>query len=241
MRTDRIETAPPDPALAIREHYIGESGRRYHEAGLGIPDIAFPWVTRARVRKIAPFVRPDSVVVEFGVGHGWNLAALQCRTRIGFDLGVQVAPVVRRHGITFVERSASIESNSADVLICHHVLEHVPSPVDTLAELRRMLAPEGRLLLFVPYEFERRNRRYLAQEPNHHLFSWTPQTLGNLVTDCGFLPSSVGIGPYGYDRVAAVWAARLRLGEAGFHVLRRLALTLRPVREVRLVAAKRGA
>jgi SAM-dependent methyltransferase len=240
MPADRLEAAPSDPSLAIRERYTGESGRFYHESLLTIPDAAFPWVARLRARKIAPHVRPESTVVEFGVGHGWNLAALQCRERIGFDVGAQVAPIVRKQGIVFVERAEDLRSGSADVLVCHHVLEHVPSPADTLADLRRILAPGGRLLLFVPYEFERRYRRYVADEPNHHLFSWTPQTLGNLVWDCGFAPSSVGIGEYGYDRVAAVWAGRLRLGEPGFHALRRLALTLRPVREVRIVATKRS-
>ena len=241
MATDRPETAPADLSRAIRDRYTGDSGRSYHESRFAIPDAAYPWVARLRARKIASQVRPDDTVVEFGVGHGWNLAALHCRERIGFDVGAHVATTVRRQGIVFVERAGELRSASADVLICHHVLEHVPNPTETMAELRRILAPQGRLLLFVPYEIERRYRRYAADEPNHHLFSWTPQTLGNLVSDCGFSLSSAGIGEYGYDRVAAVWACRLLLGEPGFRALRRLALTLRPAREVRIVATKRNA
>jgi SAM-dependent methyltransferase len=240
MASDRPETASADTSLAIRERYTGESGRSYHESRFAIPDAAYPWVARLRARKIAPHLRPEHRVVEFGVGHGWNLAALECRERIGFDVGAHVAPIVRKQGITFVERAEELHSGSADVLICHHVLEHVPDPAETLAELRRILAPEGRLLLFVPYEIERRYRHHDPREPNHHLFSWTPQTLGNLVKECGYSLSSARIGEYGYDRVAAVWACRLRLGEFGFRTMRRLALTLRPAREVRIVATKRN-
>jgi SAM-dependent methyltransferase len=231
----------PDPSLATRGHYVGEAGRAYHARRFAIPDAAYDWVARSRARKIAPQISAESTVVEFGVGHGWNLAALGCRSRIGFDVGTHVAPIVREHDIAFVERAEELRTGSADVLVCHHVLEHVPSPAETLAELRRILSPTGRLLLFVPYETERRFRRYATDEPDHHLFSWTPQSLGNLVHDCGFTVGSAGLGEFGYDRIAAVWACRLRLGELGFNLLRRLALTVRPAREVRIVATKRDA
>jgi SAM-dependent methyltransferase len=241
ISADHREAFSPDPSLAIRERYMGASGRYYHESRFAIPDAAYSWVARSRARKIAPHVSAGNTVIEFGVGHGWNLAVLSCRERIGFDVATHVAPIVRKQGIAFVERGEDLRSGSADVLICHHVLEHVPNPASTLVELRRILSPGGRLLLYVPYETERRFRRYVPGEPDHHLFSWTPQTLGNLVHDCGFSVSSAGTGEYGYDRVAAVWACRLRLGERGFHFLRRLALALRPVREVRIVAAKTSA
>ncbi len=231
----------PDPSLAIRAHYVGESGRASHARRFAIPDAAYDWVARSRARKIAPHVSAAHTVVEFGVGHGWNLAALECRERVGFDVGAHVAPIVREHGIRFVEHPEELRSGSADVLICHHVLEHVPDPAATLAELRRILSPAGRLLLFVPYETERRFWRYTTDEPDHHLFSWTPQSLGNLVHDCGFSVDSAGLGEFGYDRIAAVWACRLRLGELGFRLLRRLALMVRPAREVRIVATNRGA
>ena len=240
MSTDPQDADAHGPSLAARERYTGEAGRAYHESRFAIPDAAYPWVARLRARKVAPQVRPGDRVIEFGVGHGWNLAALACRERIGFDVGAHVAPVLSAQGIAFVDRVEELRSGSADVLICHHVLEHVSDPAATLAELRRILVPEGRLLLFVPYEIERRFRRYRAEEPDHHLFSWTPQSLGNLVSDCGFTVQSAAIGEYGYDRVSAVWAHRLRLGELGFHALRRAALTLRPNREVRIVAIRRG-
>ncbi len=230
----------PHPSLAIRAHYVGDSGRAYHARRFAIPDAAYDWVARSRARKIAPQVSAAHTVVEFGVGHGWNLAALECRERVGVDVGAHVAPIVREHGIRFVEHPEELRSGSADVLICHHVLEHVPDPAATLAELHRILSPTGRLLLFVPYETERRFRRYTTDEPDHHLFSWTPQSLGNLVHDCGFSVDSAGLGEFGYDRIAAAWACRLGLGELGFRLLRRLALAVRPAREVRIVATNRG-
>jgi hypothetical protein len=44
---------------------------------------------------------------------------------------------------------------------------------------------------------------------------------------------------YGYDRFAALWANRLRLGEPGFRTLRRLLQRLRPLRESYVIASQR--
>jgi SAM-dependent methyltransferase len=220
------------------QRYEGAQGRQYHETKRAIPDAAFPWVARLRAEKLAPHVRSGDVVVEYGVGYGWNLAALNCRRRIGSDVATFLAPAVQAHGIEFVAETRSLPDGLADVVICHHTLEHVLSPPDMLGETRRLLRPGGTLLLFVPFEKERRYRRFQPDEPNHHLYSWNAQTLGNLVTEAGFELRQAGIGRFGYDRFAAAWAGRLHLGEAGFRFVRRLAHALRPACEVRVSAAK---
>ena len=68
-----------------RRHYEGDAGKRYHETKRAIPPAAYPWVARLRAEKLTPFVRETDTVFEFGVGFGWNLAALRCQRKIGFD------------------------------------------------------------------------------------------------------------------------------------------------------------
>jgi hypothetical protein len=92
--------------------------------------------------------------------------------------------------------------------------------------------------LFVPYEKEKRYHRYDPKEPNHHLYSWNVQTLGNLVEDTGFNVMEGKLGRFGYDRFAAVWAARLRLGEFGFRFLRKAIHLVKPGFEVQIVAER---
>jgi hypothetical protein len=92
----------------------------------------------------------------------------------------------------------------------------------------------------VPYEREQRYRRYDPAEPNHHLFSWNVQTLGNLIGASGFSIEQAGLGTYGYDRFISKLACRFHLGEPGFRLLRRLANGMLPLMEVRLVAINNG-
>lgn len=221
---------------APERHYRDEAGRSYHFDKRRLPAVAYPWVARSRRNKFGRHVQPGDTVVEFGVGAGWNLSELDCGRKVGLDVADFLAEDMRDRGIEFVSSPAQLGDHEADVVICHHMLEHVPSPIDTLCEIRRVLRPSGTLLLFVPYEVQRRFRAYDPDEPNHHLYAWNPQTLGALVAESGFTVRSAGLGDYGYDRFAAALAAKLRLGERGFAPIRRVAHTLRPVREVRIMA-----
>lgn len=217
------------------QHYQGEEGRRYHELKRAIPDTAIPWVARSRARKFQPFIKTTDVVLEYGVGYGWNLLGLQCALKLGCDVSDFLRPGIEKHGIQFVSLNES--ENSADVVICHHTLEHVLNPAETLEQISRILRPKGKLLLFVPFEKERRYRFFNPAEPNHHLYSWNVQTLGNLVTESRYSIQSASTGRFGYDRFAAKLALKLRLGEPGFNTIRSISHLLRPGLEVRIVAS----
>jgi SAM-dependent methyltransferase len=221
-----------------QRRYRGDAGRRYHQNKRGIPDRALPWVARLRAEKLTPYLRPEDIILEYGVGLGWNLAELKCRRRLGFDVADFVEPSLRSLGIEFVADTQSLADGSIDVVLCHHTLEHVLEPPTVLREIHRLLPPSGKLLLFVPLEREPRYDRFRRDEPNHHLYSWNPQTLANLVEELGFQVAEAQPGEFGYSRFAAVWAVKLHLGERGFRSLRRLLHWLRPAREVRVIATK---
>ncbi len=223
---------------SAKQRYEGADGRAYHETKRSIPDEAYPWVARLRAMKISPHVRPEVCVLEYGVGTGWNLAELHCKRKLGFDVSEHLADVLTAHGIEFIKDIKAVEDSSMDVVICHHALEHTPVPPDVLKEIARLLRPGGRLLLFVPFEKEKRYRSYNPDEPNHHLYSWNVQTLGNLVSEAGFDVEQSGLGRFGYDRFAAVRAKCLGLGEPGFKLVRILVHLIAPMREVRIIARK---
>jgi SAM-dependent methyltransferase len=220
------------------EYYRAEAGQRYQREKRAVPDGAFPWLARLRAEKFQAHIKAPDTVLELGAGLGWNLAALRCSCRIATDLENFLAPLARESGVEFLLSSGSLQAGSIDVVICHHVLEHVVNPPAMLAEARRLLKDGGLLFLQVPYEKERRYRRFNPAEPNHHLYSWNVQTLGNLLISQGFELQEVRLGQFGYDRFAAKWAFRFGLGEKGFRCVRFLAHLLRPGLEVRAICSK---
>src|SRR5580704_2511624 len=105
-----------------QRHYRGDAGRRYQEFKRGLPAQAIPWVAALRARKFTPEIGAEDVVLEYGVGSGWNLAALRCRRKMGFDIADFLEPSLRALGIEFVADTRVIPDAGVDVVICHHTL-----------------------------------------------------------------------------------------------------------------------
>ena len=212
-------------------HYDAE----YHFDKLAMPETEYAIVSRARARKFQPYIGGSDRIFEFGVGSGLNLASLTCAVRRGFDVNASSTEVANQSRVEIVP-SLDAAGGPYDVVICHHVLEHLLAPAECLVRLRNLLRPGGKLLLYVPYEEQPRYRRYIESDRNHHFFSWTPHTLGNLVLECGFELQVAKLGRFGYDRFCARLAVKLRLGDAGFRLLRRCLHLVRREREVCIVA-----
>ena len=232
------------PKETVLEKYRGKKGEEYHTKKHGVPENRYMWVARELARKTQPYVSRDDVVLDYGTGTGRNLAALVCREKIGYDIADSVRAIVDRHGIRFVDDLSLIDDCSIDVTICHHVLEHVPNPYETLEEISRKIRPAGKLLVFVPYEFERLyrnfNRNFNRNDTNMHLYSWNVQTLGALVESAGFEVKETRLAPYGCETFAARHAP---LGEQSYRSLLGFLRILRPVLplsslEIRLIARK---
>ena len=49
------------------------------------------------------------------------------------------------------------EDNSYDLILCNHVLEHIPNDLKAMKELYRVLKPRGTAILQVPLEEDREN------------------------------------------------------------------------------------
>jgi SAM-dependent methyltransferase len=72
-----------------------------------------------------------------------------------------------------------VPSNRYDSIVCHQVLEHVPSPASAAAEMHRTLKPSGVLILSVPHL----SRQH---ELPHDYFRFTPGGVAKMLCDAGF-------------------------------------------------------
>jgi SAM-dependent methyltransferase len=132
-------------------------------------------------------VAPGQTVLDFGCGDGALLELLPG----GRKIGIEISPLAREYaasrGHETYEATANVESNIADVVISHHSLEHVLSPLVELRELRRVLKPMGYLHLWLPIDDWRVQRRVGGGlDKNHHLYTWTPRLIANLLREAGF-------------------------------------------------------
>lgn len=226
--------------LSRLAHYRGQAGEAYHKMKHGDSPFYDKVIARSRSEKLQPFIKETDVVLEYGVGTGYNLANLHCREKVGFDVADYCREKVEPMGIYFTSDPRELKTweGRFDIIICHHVLEHIPNPTMVLSRLRRLLKPTGRLLLFIPFDSQRRFRSFSPNEPDMHLFSWNLQSISNLVLALSFDIHEVKLRPSGYERFLAP-LAKLGFGsyKAGLWLLR---LVL-PVEEIFVIAGPRPA
>ncbi|MDV7144299.1 class I SAM-dependent methyltransferase [Tropicimonas sp. TH_r6] len=218
------------------ETYRHAEGETYADAVLRTSPPEFDAMARNRARKLGAHIGPTDTVLEIGIGLGTNLAALHAAEKVGQDIGSFSASACATLGIPFVQELDELDGRRFSVILMHHVLEHVPDPMGLLQEAERFLAPGGKLLIYVPNDSRGRERRYIEEEPNHHLYSWSALTLGNLIKAAGFELDRIGTGPFGYERRLAPVA---RSGDPTYRLALAALRFLRPVSEIRAIARPR--
>jgi len=204
----------------VSERYLGEQGVAYGAARQPDPDdpgylIDFQY--------FKPYLRPEQVVLDFGCGNGGILR--QAQTHVAKVEGVEVNPasreIARRAGAVVHESIEAIPPGSRyDVIFSNHVLEHVRDVCRTLEALRPLLAPGGRLLLKLPFDDANSayQKTWSAADIDHHLYTWTPRVLANLLMETGYRVESCRLITAAWHP-RLFWLSRLGLADLAFWAL----------------------
>ncbi|MEM1432523.1 MAG: class I SAM-dependent methyltransferase [Pseudomonadota bacterium] len=155
---------------------------------------------------------PGAWVLDLGCGEGRHVHGLHMLGTVnvvGADLdqpsldkaeqGLQTLPDYPRQGplVTRLDQVDALQlpydRASFDAVICSEVLEHIGPYTAVLAEIRRVLKPEGRLCVSVPRGWPERLCWRLAPppdgyayEPGGHLRIFDPVDLRISIEHCGF-------------------------------------------------------
>ena len=83
-------------------------------------------------------------------------------------------------------------NDSVDLIIMSEVVEHLSEPLEALKEVRRIMHPEGKLVVSVPYKEEISYQICIhcnKPTPTHsHLHSFTIESFRDLLIDSGLIP-----------------------------------------------------
>jgi SAM-dependent methyltransferase len=106
-------------------------------------------------RALERYIRPGSTVLDAGSGTGtWILK--RYIQRAGLVIGADaVLPRHRQKTDAVVPLTADLAAlpfrdSLFDVILCYNVIEHLPHPLQVLAEFRRLLVPCGALIVKTP-------------------------------------------------------------------------------------------
>ncbi|HXF92292.1 MAG TPA: class I SAM-dependent methyltransferase [Nitrospiraceae bacterium] len=212
---DLVFVTPTPPRDVIEQRYQREYYRAWeHQAN------ARRRIWDRRLKLVMSLCPVPGRLLDLGCGDGMFLQAAKARgwTVTGIELSPYAAETdtgleVRRGEVW----EAGWPESSFDVVTGWHVMEHVSDPRRVLAELYRVLRPNGWLVLATPnlHDYVFRAAYLIAHlklpslyEPDErelHLFHFSAATLTGLVSAVGFRDVRVG-----FDRgAAAEWGKRL--------------------------------
>lgn len=138
----------------------------------------------------------DISILDFGCGTGGVLQRIAASKRFGVEIGTEAAKTARSRGITVKNSLEDMHDAYVDVAISFHAIEHVDDPHSIIADIGRVVKPEGRIRLVVPCEMPLLIHQR-TWKPNHdrHLYTWTPLLFGNLAYRVGLTDIKVRIEP----------------------------------------------
>lgn len=153
------------------------------------------WWFRGRRRILSEFLREIGAklgrrprIVDVGCGTGANLMMLgEFGDACGIDISEDALAFCRERGLANVRLGSAeelpLEDGSVDLVTALDVVEHLDDDLAGLKEFRRVLAPDGRILLFVPaFMF----LWGVQDDVSHHRRRYTKPQLVDLVSGAGF-------------------------------------------------------
>jgi len=226
---------------AVSEHYLGGHGVDYFAGRFGAVS---EYGRIFQSLYFRPHCDAAKHLLDFGCGDGTILRALAASRKIGVEVNLACREFIQQKNastsppIEVFDDLSAVGARSVDVAIANHSLEHVLEPLHTLRELHRVLVPGGRLVVVTPFDDWRcqRNRGWIAGDKDHHLFTWSPMNMGNLLGEGGFEVQDARLCAQAWSP-KLFWIGRV-LGFGAFRVACRGLAVLKNRREVVSVARK---
>jgi SAM-dependent methyltransferase len=176
------------------------------------PSVLHAWM--ARLFAILPLVRaqaedeelrqlravPGGKLLDVGCGSGIWLASMRERGWVvaGVDFDAVAVSAGTRQGLSLAAGSLEAQrypDAAFDAVTLNHVIEHLPDPVATLTECRRVLKPGGQFILYTP-NVQSLGHRLFGQhwrglEPPRHLYLFSPESIRVALEKAGFAQTTI--------------------------------------------------
>ena len=164
-----------------------------------------------------PLLAPPRRVIDIGCATGellQNIRAHGNEDILGIEPSAAAAGTARRRWglevVTGTLEMASLQTASVDTALLSHTIEHLPSPSRTLAELHRVVKPDGFVVLWLPNAGSLAARLlggwWIGYDAPRHFYDFTPATLARMLRQRGFALQSIY-----HEWIGLEWSWALRL------------------------------
>jgi SAM-dependent methyltransferase len=156
------------------------------------------WITRTGLSR-------DERVLDVGCGTGRVLRRMRAagwRNLTGVDPLIS-GDVTWPDGVVLFKRTLADMTGQFDFIMSHHAFEHIPDPVSAATQMRRLLAPGGRVLIRIPVADSLAWRMYRTNwvqlDAPRHFFLHTRESMRHVADRSGLVIDEVTYDSTGYQ------------------------------------------
>ncbi len=187
---DMLITSPQPNENVLSKYYESEDYISHTDNKRSLFEKAYHLVKGIALKNKLSLINTEQpqkgLLLDIGAGTGDFL--LVAKENGWQTVGVEPSPRAKKiaigKGITFVEQIKSLENNSFDVITMWHVLEHVPDLDLQIQELKRLLKPNGTLLVAVPnfksYDAKHYKQYWAAYDVPIHFWHFSKTAISKL-------------------------------------------------------------
>jgi len=141
---------------------------------------------RDKIKLIQGFNPCKGNLLDIGAGTGDFLSEANRSgwTIMGIEPNNKAKAIAKIKGVNFAESLQNIEKHSQDVITMWHVLEHVPNLKEQIKELKRILKPDGTIVIAVPnfksYDAQHYGIFWAAYDVPRHLWHFSKTAIKKL-------------------------------------------------------------
>lgn len=139
-----------------------------------------------KVKLVTKYKPGKGTLLDIGAGTGDFLAIAKKNGWhvIGTEPNEKAKNIAKTKGASFTDSIASIEDNTFDAITMWHVLEHVPDINQQISELKRILKPDGVIIIAVPnfksYDAKYYKQYWAAYDVPRHLWHFSKTAIQKL-------------------------------------------------------------
>ncbi|WP_264560009.1 class I SAM-dependent methyltransferase [Flavobacterium sp. N2270] len=144
---------------------------------------------KSKVNLITKLIPQKGTILDIGSGtgdflmtaknNGWNIK--------GLEPNLKAKQIAVSKGVVFEEDLESIADNSIDVITMWHVLEHVPNLDEQFTQLKRIVKPNGYIVIAVPnyksFDAKYYKSFWAAYDAPRHLWHFSKTTIQKLAAN----------------------------------------------------------
>lgn len=155
-KMDMLITFPKPNENDLHKYYESEAYISHTDGKGSLVEILYQFVKKFALKKKIGLINglhpAKGRILDIGAGTGDFLAMAKSNgwDIIGIEPSEKAKTIAGKKGVIFAESMQSLEKQSFDVITMWHVLEHVPNLEEQIKELKRLLKPDGTIIIAVP-------------------------------------------------------------------------------------------